>query len=199
MIDWIAQVIGQFGYFGVAMLMLLETLIPPIPSEVIMPLVGVAAARGELDIGLAIAAAVAGSTAGATAWYALARAYGRRRVIRLAERYGRWIGLSPALVDRATGWFRTEGGWAIFLARILPGMRVYISVPAGLADMPVPRFLAFTLAGYLVWYGFLGLLGYGLGAWIDTRSFWLVMLLAVLVLWPLSKLLRRLRRQVDKS
>lgn len=193
MVDLITETIGRFGYLGVAMLMFLETLIPPIPSEVIMPLVGVAAARGELNIVGAIVAAVIGSTAGASAWYGIARAYGRARMIGLASRYGRWLGLSPGLVDQATAWFAREGGWAIFLARILPGMRVYISVPAGLADMSFARFLAFTLAGYAVWYGFLGLLGYGLGEWVDAGSLWIIALGSVVVIWPASRVLRRLR------
>ena len=196
MVDLIAEMIGRLGYLGVAMLMFLETLIPPIPSEVIMPLVGVAAARGEMNIVGAIAAAVVGATAGAAAWYGIARAYGRARFIGLATRYGRWLGLSPRIVDEATAWFAREGGWTIFLARILPMMRVYISVPAGLADMPFARFLAFTLAGYVVWYGFLGMLGFGLGEWIDSGSLWIMALGTVVVIWPVSRLLRRLRGSV---
>lgn len=191
MVEFIAEMIGRLGYVGVALLMLLETLIPPIPSEVIMPMVGLAAARGEMSILGGIAAAVIGASGGAFAWYLLARAIGRRRLIRFAERHGRWFGLSPKLVDQATAWFARRGGWAIFLARILPGMRVYISVPAGLADMAVPPFLAFTVAGYLVWYGFLGMVGYGMGSRLDPTLLWIISCAAVVVLIATQQVYRR--------
>ena len=191
MIEFIAEMIGRLGYVGVALLMFLETLIPPIPSEVIMPMVGLAAARGEMSIYGGILAAVAGATGGAFAWYLLARAVGRRRVIDFAARYGRWLGLSPRLVDQATAWFARRGGWAIFLARILPGMRVYISVPAGLTDMPVVAFLGYTVAGYLVWYGFLGMIGFGLGSGLRQEILWLIASAAVLTLLVMQQIYRR--------
>lgn len=163
MVEFATQTIERLGYLGVALLMLAETLIPPIPSEVIMPLVGLAAANGSLGLAGATAAAVAGATAGATAWYFAARAYGPARLQALADRHGRWLGLSGAMIERPTSWFARNGGWAVFVARILPGMRVYISIPAGIAGMPFPRFLACTLAGYTLWYGLLGTVGYALG------------------------------------
>ena len=163
MVELAAQTIERLGYFGVALLMLVETLIPPIPSEVIMPLVGLAAANGSLSLIGATCAAIAGATAGATAWYSAARTYGPERLHALADRHGRWLGLSGSMIERPTRWFARNGGWTVFIARILPGMRVYISVPAGLAGMPFARFLACTLAGYTVWYGLLGTVGYAVG------------------------------------
>lgn len=184
MVELIAPVIGRLGYLGVMLLMFVETLIPPIPSEVIMPLVGVAAARGEIGIAGAIVAAVIGSTAGATAWYGIARAFGPDRLVALAERYGRWLGLSPAIVERATAWFARKGGFAVFLARILPGVRVYISVPAGLSRMPFGAFLAWTVAGFTVWYGFLGVAGFALAEWLDPSILLLLELLGFLLVLP---------------
>lgn len=183
MVDFAIQIIERLGYAGVALLMLIETLIPPIPSEIIMPLVGLAAANGDLLLSGAIAAAVAGSTAGATAWYAAARAYGPDRLIELADRHGRWLGLSRAMVERPAAWFAKRGGWTVFLARILPGMRVYISVPAGLAAMPLPRFLVSTVAGYALWYGLLGVAGYALG--IDVAALTALLTAAAPYLWGL--------------
>jgi membrane protein DedA with SNARE-associated domain len=197
MVDWIAGTIERLGYLGVALLMLVETLIPPIPSELIMPLVGLAAARGELSLAGATAAAIAGATAGATFWYYLARAFGPDRLRALADRHGRLLGLSGAAIDRPAAWFARHGGWTIFLARILPGMRVYISIPAGLTGMGLPRFLGFTAAGFSVWYGLLGVAGYALGLniarlgeMLTQAAPWLWASLAAAVAWRAMRLRR---------
>lgn len=197
MVDFIAGTIEQLGYLGVALLMLVETLIPPIPSELIMPMVGLAAARGELSLAGATAAAIAGATAGATFWYYLARAFGPERLRALADRHGRVLGLSGDVIERPAAWFARHGGWTIFLARILPGMRVYISIPAGLTSMALPRFIVFTAAGFAVWYGLLGVAGYALGLNVAligellTRAApWLWASLAAYIAWRL-RLVRR--------
>lgn len=191
MVDLIAETIGRLGYLGVMLLMFVETLIPPIPSEVIMPLVGLAAARGEISLGGAIVAATIGSTLGATAWYLLARAIGRQRMLRFVARYGRWGGLSEETADRAATWFARHGGWAIFVCRILPGARVYISIPAGLAHMPVGRFLIFSVAGFAIWYGFLGVAGFAFAQWLDPTLLAWGVILGVLLLMPILHLIRK--------
>ena len=155
----IAELIGRLGYAGVALAVLVETLIPPIPSELIMPLVGLAAARGEISLAGGIAAAVAGSTVGALAWYGAARALGLERLAARIPRFGRRQD-HPRAMDRAMARFGAYGGWAVFLGRVLPGARVIISVPAGLVRMPVAKFTLLTTAGFTVWYGFLGGAGY---------------------------------------
>ena len=200
MVEFVSGLIEQLGYIGIALLMFVETLIPPIPSELIMPLVGVAAAEGRLNLVGATASAIAGATLGATAWYLVARAFGPDRLLALADRHGRWLRLDGAMMRRPTVWFARRGGWTVFLARILPGMRVYISIPAGLAGMNLARFLGFTIAGYSVWYGLLGALGYALGLNVDlligalTRSApWLWGLLGAFILWRLA-VARRLAR-----
>ncbi len=194
MVEFITGTIEQLGYVGVGLLMLVETLIPPIPSELIMPLVGLAAARGELNHAGATGAAIAGATAGASFWYHLARLFGPDRLRTLADRHGRLLGLSGQAIDRPAAWFARHGGWTIFVARILPGMRVYISIPAGLTGMTLPRFLAFTAAGFSVWYGLLGAAGYALGLNIAlvgealTRAApWLWATLAAIVAWRLMR------------
>lgn len=201
MVELITRTIEQLGYVGVALLMLVETLIPPIPSEVIMPLVGLAAARGGLDLFGATVAAVLGATAGATAWYFAARAYGPARLQALADRHGRWLGLSGAMTERPTAWFARHGGWALFLARVLPGMRVYISIPAGLSGMPLPRFLGWTIAGYSVWYGLLGTMGYALGLnvtligeLLTSAAPWLWALVAAALAWRIAVVRRVAKR-----
>lgn len=197
MVEFVSGLIEQLGYLGIALLMFVETLIPPIPSELIMPLVGVAAAKGHVSLIGATAAAVAGATLGATAWYLAARAFGPARLVALADRHGRWIGLNGSIIRRPAIWFARRGGLTVFLARILPGMRVYISIPAGLVGMSLPRFLSFTVAGFAVWYGMLGGVGYALGlnvhALIDATSRsapWLLGLLGLFVLWRLASMRR---------
>lgn len=191
MAEFIAETIGQLGYLGVALLMFIETVIPPIPSELIMPLVGLAAARGEITLVGAIVAATLGSTIGATAWYGFARAIGRQRLLRFAARYGRWVGLNEEITDRAATWFAERGGWAIFVGRILPAARVYISIPAGLAHMPMGRFLIFTVAGFTLWYGFLGVAGFAFAHWINPTVLTWGTIIGVLVVLPLLHLLRK--------
>ena len=200
MVEFVTQVVDRLGYAGVALLMLIETLIPPIPSEIIMPVVGVAAANGRLTLAGVTLAAVVGATAGATAWYAAARAVGPDRLLDLADRHGRWLGLSRETVRRPTDWFARRGGWTIFLARILPGMRVSISVPAGLSAMPLPAFLAFTFAGYAVWYGALAMAGYALGTnvallfdLVTAFAPWVWSALAIALIWRVS-IVRRAAR-----
>lgn len=200
MVDFITGTIEDLGYLGVALLMLVETLIPPIPSELIMPLVGLAAARGELSLAGATAAAIFGATAGATFWYYLARAFGADRLRALVDRHGRVLGLSGKVIERPAAWFARHGGWTIFLARILPGMRVYISIPAGLTRMALPRFIAFTAAGFAVWYGLLGVAGYALGLNVAligdvlTRAApWLWASLAAFIAWR-WRLVRRVAK-----
>ena len=193
MVEFVTGLIERLGYLGIALLMFAETVVPPIPSELIMPLVGVAAAEGKLGFVGAMVAAVTGATLGATAWYLAARAYGPDRLLALADRHGRWLRLDGAMIRRPAAWFARHGGWTLFLARILPGMRVYISIPAGLVGMSLPRFLAFTFAGYSVWYGLLGAIGYALDrharAFVDALADagpWVWALLMVAVAWRIA-------------
>src|SRR5687767_9311342 len=135
MFDWIATVIQRLGYVGVAALTFLENLFPPIPSELVIPLAGFVAARGELQIAIVILAASAGSLAGAIVWYAIGRQVGERRLRAWVDRHGRWLTLSANDVDRAQGWFRRHGKAAVFLGRLVPGVRTFVSLPAGFSAM----------------------------------------------------------------
>ena len=136
-LDQITDIVASFGYLGIAALMLLENVIPPIPSELIMPLAGFAAARGEMTLAGAIAAGTVGSVMGALLWYYIGYAFGLTRICKLADRYGRWLGISSEGILSVQQWFSRQGGyWAIGLGRLIPGIRTYISVPAGVTNMP---------------------------------------------------------------
>lgn len=160
MFDWLAGFVQQSGYFGVALLMFLENLFPPIPSELIMPLAGFNAARGHSSLLWVIVAGSLGSLAGALFWYAIGRWIGCPRLKRWSERHGRLLTLEPEEVDRAYDWFRRRGGLAVFLGRLMPAMRTLISVPAGMARMPLLPFLLYSTIGTLLWTSLLAGAGY---------------------------------------
>ncbi len=160
MFDLIVGIVKASGYFGIALLMLLENLFPPIPSELIMPMAGFTAARGDLDLRLVVLAGAVGSTAGALFWYEVGRWIGKERLKRFAARHGRWLTLEPAGIDRAEEWFRRYAGGAVFFGRLVPAVRTLISVPAGVAEMPLGRFMAYSTLGTTMWSAFLAGAGY---------------------------------------
>lgn len=160
MLDWTTQLMEHAGYGGVALLMLLENVFPPIPSEVIMPLAGYAARRGELDIVGVIAAGTAGSVAGALFWYGAGIVFGINRLRRFAQVHGRWLTLAPEQVDVARTWFSTRGGKVVLGGRLIPAVRTLISVPAGVAQMPFTRFLVYSVIGTALWSALLAVAGY---------------------------------------
>jgi len=177
MFEWIVGLVERSGYLGIALLMLAENVFPPIPSELIMPLSGFAAARGELSLVGVVLAGSAGSLAGACVWYALGRRLGLDRVKRFAGRHGRWLTLSPAEVDRAQGFFARHSAKAVLFGRLIPAVRTLISLPAGLVAMPWPTFLLYSGAGTLAWTALLAGAGYllegqyeAVGRWLDPAT-----------------------------
>jgi membrane protein DedA with SNARE-associated domain len=151
MFDWITRVIERLGYLGVAALTFLENVFPPIPSELVIPLAGFVAAQGELRLWIVIAAGTAGSLAGATMWYLVGRNIGERRVRSWVDRFGKWITLSGEDLDRAQQWFERHGTTAVFAGRLVPGIRTFISLPAGFTRMPLGAFLAYSFFGTAIW------------------------------------------------
>lgn len=191
MIDWITGFVRQAGYVGVFLLMLAENVVPPIPSELIMPLAGFAAARGHLSIPLVVLAGTAGSLLGALFWYVLGRRLGLERLKRLAARHGRWLTLSPDDVARADDWFGRHGGKAVFLGRLVPTVRTLISVPAGINGMPLPSFLAWSALGTLMWTALLAGAGFLLQSQYELVADYLnpasTVLIALIVAWYLYR------------
>ncbi|NJM97168.1 MAG: DedA family protein [Phormidesmis sp. RL_2_1] len=160
--------------------MLLENVIPPIPSELIMPLAGFAVARGDMEMGWVIVSGTVGSVLGGLVWYYIGKFLGLNRICNLADRYGKWLGISSKEVLGTQKWFSQRGGyWAIGLGRLVPGVRTYISVPAGVTSMPLGNFLLYSTLGSVVWITLLTLAGFWLGESYDRVS---------AVLGPLSKL-----------
>jgi membrane protein DedA with SNARE-associated domain len=160
--DWIVRLIEQSGYLGIAFLMFLETVFPPIPSEVIMPIAGVAAGKGKLDLGGVIACGTAGAMLGNIVWYLGARALGVVRLKPLIDRYGRWLTLDWAEVQRAERWFARFGTFFVFMGRLLPTIRSLVSIPAGLLRMRFRDFFIASTIGTGAWTAILALAGYQL-------------------------------------
>ena len=163
MSDWIVNLIDQTGYLGVGFLMFLETVFPPIPSEVIMAVAGVAAARGKLDIIAVIASGTAGAMLGNSFWYFAARVIGIDRFKPFIEHFGRFLTLDWAEIEKAEKLFGRQGWAIVFFGRMLPTLRSLISIPAGLLHMRLSTFMLWSTIGTSCWTALLGVSGYMLG------------------------------------
>lgn len=201
--EWVADVIEALGAFGVAVLIALENIFPPIPSEAVLPLAGYVASEGRLWWPGLVVAATIGSTVGAWVLYGMAAAVGVDRLHSLVRRYGRWVGVDEGELERAEKWFERRGTSAVILGRCVPLVRSLVSLPAGAARMPLGRFTVLTAIGSAVWNATLIGGGYFLGeqwrrvgdvvGWLT----WVVLGAAVvaLVLYARKRLYQRLDRQ----
>ena len=195
-LDWVVEVMRTLGAPGVGLATALETVFPPVPSEVVLPLAGYTASQGHYGLVDAILWATAGSLTGAFVLYWLGALWGADRLCATAER----IPLLHARdVERAIAWFGRNGRSAIFLGRLVPGVRSFISIPAGIDRMPLLRFALYTTAGSLLWNSALIVAGYELGAqwhrvetYVGEASVVIYAVLGVAVLWfVVRRLVRR--------
>ena len=161
--DWVIRLIDWGGYPGVFLLCLIETIVPPIPSEVILPLAGMRAAHGPLGLPGVVIAATAGSMTGNTIWYFAARAIGLDRLRTFLARHGRWIGIDWRDVERVRALFDRFGGGIVLVGRMVPAIRTFVSIPAGVVRMPLPRFLVWSTLGTAGWTALLAIAGWALG------------------------------------
>lgn len=191
--DWVINTIEESRYLGVGFLMFAETVFPPIPSEIIMSLAGLHAARGNMQLPGVIAAGTAGAMLGNTFWYLLARALGLQRIKPWVERWGRWITMTWDEVERGQKWFDRYGAAFVFLGRIVPTVRSLVSVPAGLLKMSLSRFLFWSTIGTAIWTALLATAGYKLGqnyqdvdGWISPASNAIIVTLVVWYLWRVA-------------
>jgi len=166
---WVLDVIDAMGAVGVAALVALENLFPPLPSEVVLPLAGFLAGQGKLSLAAVLVAATVGSVVGALVLYWAGAALGRDRMRRIAER----LPLMDADdVDRAQGWFDRHGRSAVLVGRLVPGVRSLVSIPAGIARMPLLPFLGYTTLGSAAYNAVLVLLGHQLGSrWRSVEKY----------------------------
>lgn len=149
--DWVTEVVEALGYLGVAVLVALESVFPPIPSEVVLPLSGFVAGRGDASFFGMVLAATVGSVAGSWVLYGLSVAIGPERLRSFVVRRGRWFGVKEADLDRAEAWFDKRSGAAVLIGRCVPLVRSLVSVPAGFRRMPFLRFTIYTAIGSAIW------------------------------------------------
>jgi membrane protein DedA with SNARE-associated domain len=199
LVDLATQIIGALGYPGVFLLMVMESMVFPVPSEAVMPFAGFLVAEGRFhSVLLVTTVATIGSIVGSSLSYWMGLAWGEPFV----RKFGKWFLITPHDWELTQRFFRKAGGWSVFLARFIPGVRHLISIPAGAARMKWAPFLLATFVGAFLWNGFLAYLGWQLGdnweqigAWMEPFEYLvlgvLVLLAGLYVVWHL----RRMRRQ----
>ncbi|MEN9933603.1 MAG: hypothetical protein RLZZ387_182 [Chloroflexota bacterium] len=160
---WVRDAIEAMGYIGIALVMLLENLVPPIPSELVMPFAGFLVAEGRLSFVGVVAAGTVGAVLGALVLYAVGMWAGEPLVRQFLRRYGRWISVSEQELDKALAAFGKRGDAIVFFGRLIPLIRSLISLPAGMHRMPLGRFLLFTTLGSAIWNASLAYAGFTLG------------------------------------
>ncbi|WP_068399717.1 DedA family protein [Kribbia dieselivorans] len=194
-IDWVLRIMDAIGGPGVAVAIALESIFPPIPSEVVLPLAGFTASQGRYTLVEAIVWATLGSVVGAVVLYYVGLLIGLKRIRAIAD----WMWLVDVEdVDKSVRWFDKNGAIAVFVGRLIPGIRSLISIPAGIDKMPMGKFLLYTGGGSLVWNTILVGLGYQLGSryhlveqYMNTISNVVYVVLIVIVLAVVVWMARR--------
>ena len=188
--DWVTDVIDAIGYLGVALLVALESMFPPIPSEVVLPAAGFAAGEGDANVWGMIAAATIGSVVGAWWLYLTSAAIGRTRLHALVVRHGKWVGVRPHDLVRAESWFDDHSSTAVLVCRCIPLVRSLVSIPAGFRRMRPLTFTLYTAIGSAVWNTLLIGAGYELGEnweavsdWVGTFQYVVIAVIALALGW----------------
>ncbi|WP_229403013.1 DedA family protein [Micromonospora okii] len=196
---WVADVIDSLGAVGVAALVALESIIPPIPSEIVLAMAGYLSSQGRFNVVLIVVAATVGSLVGALVLYWLGAAVGE-------DRLKRWLDHIPLVdtddLEKADRWFERHGRWAVLIGRLVPVVRSLVSVPAGANRMPLGEFVLLTTLGSGVWNGLIVGAGYALGSrWqeVDRFSSWFnYAIFAVFGLMIVSWVVKKVRRRRDR-
>jgi len=149
--DTIHAIVERLGYIGVALLVALENLLPPIPSEAVLPLAGFMAGRGDASLVGMIGAATGGSVVGAWLLYGISALVGPLRLRAFVLRHRRWLRIEARHIERAELWFAHRGAFVVLVGRCVPLLRSLVSIPAGFNHMPIGRFTLYTGLGSLVW------------------------------------------------
>lgn len=204
---WITSIMADFGYIGIFVLIMVENLFPPIPSEIILTFGGFMTTVTSLNVVMVIIVATLGSVVGAILLYKVASYFGKERLTKIVLKYGRILRLKEADIERAESFFLKYGSWAVFLCRMIPLIRSLISIPAGMTKMKMSRFLILTTAGSLLWNTVLIGLGAMLGeSWseivvfMDSFSTIIYSIIAILVVVGLGFFFRaRFKKTLDEE
>lgn len=201
--DWAVRFMEKLGAPGAGVLIALENVFPPLPSEVILPLAGFTASRGDFQLWEALLWTTLGSVVGALVLYAIGAALGMQRTIAIAERIPL---IQTSDIDKTVAWFNKHGTKAVFFGRMLPIFRSLISIPAGIERMPVPTFLALTLAGSLIWNSVFVIAGYQLGEnwhrvekYAEFFQYLVIGIVGLAVLWFIIHRIRAQRNSAEPA
>ena len=188
------------AYLVIGFAMFLENLIPPIPSEIIMPLGGFYVYTGDLNFYILIVSGLIGTVIGALPWYFLGKLLNEKKLSNFIDRKGKFVGISLKDLDKSRMWFDEYGVLLVFWGRLIPGIRTLISVPAGIELMPINKFLIWTSLGSLIWVVFLTSAGYLfgenykiIGSYIDNFKVILKPIFVILILFFLIRFLKKLK------
>ena len=199
MTDWIQTLMDSLGYLGILLLMVLENVFPPIPSELIMPSAGFAAARGDMSLGMVVLMGTLGSVIGTLPLYYIGRAFGEDKLVAWADKHGKWLTLSGKDIRKADDWFDRHGSKAVLFGRMVPGIRSLLSLPAGMSEMPLPKFLIYSAIGSALWSAALAYAGYALGENYDRVEQYVgpasKVILGLLVVGAVAWFVKRKREQ----
>jgi membrane protein DedA with SNARE-associated domain len=203
--SWVTDLVHTFGYPGVAFAVAAENIFPPIPSEVVLPLAGFLAGQGRFSFGLVVIAATIGSVAGALALYGVGRWFGEPRMRRFVCRYGGWFLVTEDDFDTSLDWFSRHGRKSVMLGRVVPLVRSLVSIPAGIAGIPLMPFIVYSAIGSMVWNTVLISAGWILGdQWERVEDYtqpltYLVLVAGVIAVgwfvWKRRNLVRRVPRR----
>lgn len=193
----IIQFVSSNGYLAVFILMSLESALLPIPSEITMPFAGFLVSQGKLDFWVVVAIGGFANLVGSLIAYALGYFLEENIIVNLIRRYGKFVLITEHEYLRAVHWFQKYGSPIAFFSRLMPAVRTFISLPAGLAEMNIWKFSIYTLTGSLIWSAFLTYIGFTLGKnWHDISPYYrkveyfLAALVVVGVLWYLNHKLK---------
>jgi len=194
MSNWIINIMEQLGYLGIALLMFLDNVFPPIPSEVIMPSAGFTASQGQLNIFGVILAGSIGSIIAAAFLYWIGRKISHNALFAWIDRYGKYVFIKSQDIQKALQWFEKYGHRIVFFGRMIPAVRSLISIPAGMSHMPFWKFMLYSSLGTIIWTTFLASVGYYFGNNINMMqqifqkiSYLIILLVFIFVLYVFYK------------
>lgn len=192
MTDWIQEIMAQLGYFGIAVLMFLDNVFPPIPSEIIMPSAGYTASQGQLLLIGVIVAGCIGSLVAAALLYWVGYSFSHQKIFQFVDRYGKYLFIKVEDVEKSLRWFEQYGHRIVFFGRMIPAVRSLISIPAGMSRMPFWKFMFYSGLGTIIWTTFLACIGFYFGenqalmAQIFSQvGYFIIAVVFILLLWML--------------
>lgn len=200
--QFILHIIEQFGYFGVFFLILIENVFPPIPSEVILLFSGFFSTYTNLSVLYMIVASTLGSFLGAIILYYIGKIFNKERLKKIVNgRLGKILFLKEKDIDKADEWFDNKGNKSVFFCRFVPIVRSLISIPAGMSEMPMGKFIIYTICGSMIWNTVLICLGYRLGSnWgyvltiLDKYQMVVIVILVIIFGYVIIKFYRKKRK-----